>query len=64
MATVTVDTARRTIFYRDFTIEESIDGWEWTHEDFRHGVPVTGLCQTVFECIEAVNDWHDQREAA
>ena len=62
MGTVRVNTTQRMIFYRNFVIEESIDGWEWTHDDYNKsvgsGAGVTGLCQTVFECIDAVDDWH------
>lgn len=58
---VRVDTKQHTIAYRDFLIDESVDGWEWTHGDYGRGIPahhVTGMCQTVFECIDAVDDWY------
>ena len=64
MTSVHIDTKRRIIFYRAFQIEESIDGWEWCHEKYRPGDPDTGLCQTVFECVEAVDAWHDEAEKA
>lgn len=60
-----IDTTRQDILYRDFIIAESIEGWEWTHKDYATN-GITGTCQTVFEAIEAVEDWHrhDQSEAA
>lgn len=57
MATVRVNTTQRMILYRGFVIEESTNGWEWTHGDYSRGVPVTGSCQTLFECIDAVDEW-------
>ncbi|WP_173087639.1 hypothetical protein [Devosia sp. 1635] len=59
MATVRVNTTQQMILYRDFIIQEGMDGWSWTHQDFdRFAFPVTGDVQTIFECIEAVDDWH------
>lgn len=63
LATARINTTQRSIVYRGFIIEESTEGWEWTHEDFARGVPVTGTCQTLFECIEAVADWHERQDA-
>lgn len=76
MATVRVNTSQRMVLYREFIIQEAYDTstgkdvWEWTHEDFCHEatpqyLQATGTCQTVFECIDAVDNWHDnQNEAA
>ena len=71
MATVRVNTTQKMILYRDFTIQEvwASDGdvWEWTHNNFGGGdVPhhdVTGDCQTLFECIDAVDAWYEQEAA-
>lgn len=69
-ATVTVDTSLRKIEYRNFTIMEAYeagvgDVWEWAHEDYdRVRFPVTGNCQTIFECIAAIDAWHEERAAA
>lgn len=62
---VCIDTSRQSTHYRDFIIEQSTQGWEWTHKDYATN-GITGTCQTVFEAIEAVEDWHrhDQSEAA
>lgn len=62
---VSINTTQRMVFYRDFVIEEAYDAetkrdvWEWTHQDYSRGTKVTGMCQTLFECIDAVEDWHD-----
>jgi hypothetical protein len=75
MATgVRINTSQRLVLYRGFKIEEAYDPktgadvWEWTHEDYgQYGSPhhdVTGDCQTLFECIDAVDAWHEAREAA
>lgn len=58
------DTVNRRFEHWDFTIEESIEGWEWTHKAYATN-GITGTCQTVFEAIEAVDDWRrEQSEAA
>lgn len=69
VATAIVDTSRRAVFHRGFTIEEAyLDGgnvWQWTHADFDPvSFPVTGDCQTLFECIEAIDAWHASRSDA
>lgn len=75
MATVRVNTTQRMMLYRDFIIQEAYDTasggnvWEWCHEDHSHeAIPqflqATGVCQSMFDCIEAVDSWHDEREAA
>lgn len=63
MATVRMNTCQRMAIYRSFVIQEVHGGeWEWTHEDYdRVSFPVTGSCQTVFECIDAVDAWHESQ---
>lgn len=56
---VRINTTQQMILYRDFRIEESTDGWEWTHKDYATN-GITGTCQTVFEAIEAVEGWRQQ----
>lgn len=70
MASARINTTQGMVLYRDFIIQEAYDPksranvWEWTHDDFGHpGKPnceVTGDCQTMFECIDAVDAWHQQ----
>lgn len=50
------DTAGRRFEHLGFTIEESTDGWEWTHKDYATN-GVTGICPTVFEAIAAADGW-------
>lgn len=74
MATgVRINTSQRLVLYRGFIIQEAyVTGkgnvWEWAHEDYgQYGSPhhdVTGDCQTLFECIEAVDNWHDNQAEA
>lgn len=72
MATgVRINTTQRMVMYREFIIQEAyVPGtgnvWEWTHEDYGHGLclQATGTCQTLFECIDAVENWHDNRAEA
>jgi hypothetical protein len=65
MTTVRVNTSQSLVLYRDFLVQEVHGGsWEWTHEDYGRGTPVTGDCQTMFECIDAVDAWYEQQEAA
>lgn len=71
MATARINTTQRMVLYRDFIIQEAyVSGegnvWEWTHEDYGHAatpqyLQVTGTCQTMFEAIEAVENWHNNR---
>jgi len=68
MTTARINTTQRMVLYRDFIIQEAYvagkgNVWEWTHEDFSHEatpqyLQLTGDCQTIFECIEAVDAWH------
>lgn len=61
MATVRVNTSQRMVLYREFIIQEADAGWLWSHEDD----DATGNCPSLFECIDAVDNWHDnQNEAA
>ena len=71
MATVRVNTTQKMILYRDFTIQEvwatEGDVWEWGHNDFGSGnigqYDRYGQCQTLFECIDAVDAWYEQEMA-
>jgi len=63
LAEARINTTQQMILYRDFVIQESTEGWEWTHQNYGRGVPVTGTEQTVFECIEAVENWQDTRQS-
>jgi hypothetical protein len=57
-----INTTQQWLLYRDFVIQETIEGWEWTHQDYdRLTFPITGDCQTLFECIDAVEAWHDEQ---
>lgn len=60
---VRMNTSQKMILYRDFVIEESTEGWEWAHKNYgyrgeKHS-DVTGVEQTIFECIDAVEDWYN-----
>ncbi len=64
-----IDAKRKMISYRSFVIEEAyVPGhnvWQWTHENYDPvSYPVCGDCQTLFECIDAVEAWHEQTELA
>lgn len=62
VADLSADTKRQVFLYRSFTIMESTEGWEWTHEDYSRGTPVTGTVETVFDCIDAVDAWHVEQD--
>lgn len=71
MATgVRINTSQRLVLYRGFIIQEAyVTGkgnvWEWAHEDYCPPVfEVAGDCQTLFECIDAVDNWHDNQAEA
>lgn len=75
MATgVRINTTQRIVMYRGFLIQEAYvpgqgDVWEWCHEDYSHDatpqyLQATGTCQTLFACIDAVENWHDNRAEA
>lgn len=60
-----IDAAARQVLYRDFTIQEVYlpgrgNAWEWCSDD----ASANGTCQTLFECIHAVDAWHMKEEAA
>lgn len=70
MATgVRINTSQRLVLYRGFIIQEAyVTGkgnvWEWAHEDYCPPVfEVAGDCQTLFECIDAVDNWHASEDA-
>lgn len=68
LASAVIDTGSNRIIHRNFIIQEAYEPgkgnvWEWAHEDFdRVTFPVSGSCQTIFECIDAVNAWHQTQE--
>lgn len=65
LATVRVNTTQKMIQYRGFTIQESTEGWEWAHWDCDYApTGPNGTCQTMFECVDAVDAWYEQKEAA
>ena len=70
MATVSINTTQRMVLYRDFIIQEAyVTGkgnvWEWAHEACCPPVfEAAGDCETLFECIDAVDNWHDNRAEA
>ena len=65
MATARINTTQGMVLYRDFIIQEAYEPgkgnvWEWAHEDYTPDTPDNaGTCQTLFECIDAVENWHD-----
>ncbi len=65
---ITADTKSQAFLYGPFVIEESNEGWEWTHEDYDNRIlehmDRTGLCDTVFEAIEAADAWLEAQEQA
>jgi hypothetical protein len=69
MATARINTSQRMVLYRSFIIQEAyVTGkgnvWEWAHEDYCPPVfEVAGDCQTLFECIDAVDAWHANEDA-
>ena len=56
---VYVDVSRQSIEHRDFQIEESSEGWEWTHKNYSEN-GISGTSDTVFDAIEAVDDWYER----
>lgn len=59
---IRANTTTKVFHYRDFVVEESINGWEWSHNDYAHpgvGVNAIGNCQTAFECFEKIEAWYD-----
>lgn len=65
IATVRVNTSQRMVLYRDFTIQEFADGWIWSDWEVQETeASPHGFCQTMFECIDAVDNWHDNRAEA
>jgi len=62
MAAVRINTTQGFVIYRDIILVETNDGWLARSEDFGETV-YSG--ETLFECIDAVDNWHDkQNEAA
>ncbi|MFC6487320.1 hypothetical protein [Nitratireductor sp. GCM10026969] len=61
MATARINTTQGFVIYRDLIIVETDDGWIARSEDFGDTV-CSG--KSLFECIDAVEDWHDNRAEA
>lgn len=62
MATgVRINTSQGFVLFRGCTIQENEDGWIALDDDFHEEV-ARGL--TLFDCIDAVEDWHDNRAEA
>ena len=62
LAIAYINTSQSMILYRKFIIQESWGSWEWTHEDYAPN-GITGDCQTMFECIDAVDEWYENKAA-
>lgn len=60
MATARINTTQKMVLYRDCTIQVSDDGWI-ALDEFCEEV---GNGRTLFECIDAVENWHDNRAEA
>lgn len=60
MATVRINTSQGFVLFRDCTIQETDEGWialdEFAEEVARG--------RTLFECVDAVENWHDNRAEA
>lgn len=62
MATgVRINTTQGFVLYRGCTIQEDEDGWV-AHDDDFHEEVACGA--TLFACIDAVENWHDNRAEA
>ena len=68
MATARINTSQHMVLFRNFIIQEVYspawgeDVWKWSHEDYSRGTEVSGECPTMFECIDAVEAWHEHQE--
>lgn len=61
MATVRINTTQGMVLYHGCTIQEDGTGWVALDDDY-HEVVAQG--RTLFECIDAVSNWHDNRAEA
>ena len=56
---VIIDTKRECILFGQFTIQDCIDGWEWSHSEDNSG---SGVCSNPYEAIEASLSWLELKE--
>lgn len=61
IATARINTTQGMVLYRDCTIQETDAGWIAIDDDFHE---IVGRGETLFACIDAVEDWHDNRAEA
>jgi len=61
MATARINTTQGFVLFRDCTIQETDEGWIALDDDFHEEV---ARGQTLFECIDAVENWYDNRAEA
>lgn len=61
MATVRINTSQGFVLFRDCTIQETDEGWIALDDDFHEEV---ARGRTLFDCIDAVDNWHDNRAEA
>ena len=64
-----IDTTRKVIRHRDFTIANAFDGgWDWACEDRTNSNPtaygVWGTAPTLFRAIEDIELWYAATERA
>lgn len=60
MATARINTTQGFVLFRDCTIQETDEGWI-ALDEFAEEV-ASG--RTLFDCIDAVANWHDNRDEA
>ena len=60
MATARINTTQGMVLYRDFVIQEDGDGWIARDDDFE----IICRSPSMFACIDAVENWHDNRAEA
>lgn len=58
---VRVNTSQGFVLFRDCTIQEVDNGWIALDDDYHEEV---ARGATLFECIDAVETWHDNRAEA
>lgn len=61
IAAVRINTSQKFVMYRDCIIQEAEHGWI-ALDDEHHDIVAHG--ETVFACIAAVEDWHENRAEA
>lgn len=61
MATARINTTQGMILYRDFVIQQSDDEWIARDGDYDE---IICRSPSLFACIDAVENWHDNRAEA